>query len=433
MKKTVLLLILCVMPFTCSKVPVMLEIDAMAISYVKLCLHIGQYDPDYVDAYFGPEKWIPAALDSSQSADTVLKRYAQLADSLIDRLAEIDTSSLDTLWMLRFRHLERHLTSARTRIDILLGKTFTFDQESKGLYDVVIPDYPVESLAVVIEQLDDRVPGAGDLGPRLEAYRKRFDLPGDKISALFETAMSECRTTTRRYIPLPEDEVFTFELVSGQPWGAYNWYRGDFHSLIQINTSVPVSAGSMLRWAAHEGYPGHHTHQCVIERELYQERGWVEFSILPLYAPRAVVAEGTANYAVDLLFPGEARTAYYREVLFPMAGFEPAEAGRYLEITNLAGRLRSYRAIIARDYLDGRIDRKGAMRQLVNVCLSRESAANRTIQFWERYRTYVVTYVIGEELVRDYVERHGGEGNSNRKWELFYRLLATPRTASLLR
>ena len=34
-----------------------LKMNNIAEDYVKLVLNIGQYDADFVDAYYGPEQW----------------------------------------------------------------------------------------------------------------------------------------------------------------------------------------------------------------------------------------------------------------------------------------------------------------------------------------------------------------------------------------
>ena len=34
-----------------------LKMNTIAENYVKLVLNIGQYDADFVDAYYGPEEW----------------------------------------------------------------------------------------------------------------------------------------------------------------------------------------------------------------------------------------------------------------------------------------------------------------------------------------------------------------------------------------
>jgi hypothetical protein len=58
---------------------------------------------------------------------------------------------------------------------------------------------------------------------------------------------------------LPAEESFTLEYVTNQPWSGYNWYKGHYTSLIQINTDLPVAISRALDLACHEGYPGHHT------------------------------------------------------------------------------------------------------------------------------------------------------------------------------
>ena len=46
---------------------------------------------------------------------------------------------------------------------------------------------------------------------------------------------------------LPEGEAFVLELVTGNPWGAYNWYQGNLQGLIQVETSRPSNVYSATR------------------------------------------------------------------------------------------------------------------------------------------------------------------------------------------
>ena len=53
--------------------------DQIAERYVKTVMQLGQYDPDFVDAYYGPEAWKP----SSPPADTFpASRFLQELASL---------------------------------------------------------------------------------------------------------------------------------------------------------------------------------------------------------------------------------------------------------------------------------------------------------------------------------------------------------------
>ena len=56
---------------------------------------------------------------------------------------------------------------------------------------------------------------------------------------------------------------------------------------------------------AHEGYPGHHTEGAWKEQVLVRERGQLEQTMTVLYAPSAVVAEGIAELARELIFDSD--------------------------------------------------------------------------------------------------------------------------------
>src|SRR5262249_54530300 len=137
---------------------------------------------------------------------------------------------------------------------------------------------------------------------------------------------------TLQHISLPSAESFHIEYVQGMPWDAYNSYQGNFQSLIQINTSFPLHIDYALLIACHEGYPGHHVYGILREQQLGRERGWVEFTITPLFSPQALISEGSAQYGFQLAFPDDERLQFWRTKLFPLAGLNPARAEEYFHI-----------------------------------------------------------------------------------------------------
>jgi hypothetical protein len=58
--------------------------------------------------------------------------------------------------------------------------------------------------------------------------------------------------------------------------------------------------------------------------------------------------------------------------------------------------------------------------------LRSEDRARQSLSFIERYRTYVINYNLGQDLVRNYVERRAGDDIAAR-WRVFGELLSTPR------
>jgi hypothetical protein len=48
-------------------------------------------------------------------------------------------------------------------------------------------------------------------------------------------------------------------------------------------------------------------------------------------------------------------------------------------------------------------------------------------QFIKKYRSYVINYNYGQDLVKDYIERNGGTAKApEKRWELFDHLLSNP-------
>jgi hypothetical protein len=55
------------------------------------------------------------------------------------------------------------------------------------------------------------------------------------------------------------------------------------------------------------------------------------------------------------------------------------------------------------------------------------------VRFFDQYRSYVINYNLGKDLVRKYVEsRPGIAGDAERRWQEFEKLLSSPRLPSTL-
>ena len=155
-------------------------------------------------------------------------------------------------------------------------------------------------------------------------------IPPAKLETVFRAAIAECRARTVAHIALPDSEQFRLQFVTNQVWSGYNWYQGKFQSLIQVNTDLPIFIDRAVDLACHEGYPGHHVYNLLLEQHMVQERGWREFSVYPLFSPQSLIAEGTANFGIDVAFPGEERVRFESEKLFPLAGLDPRRGSEVL-------------------------------------------------------------------------------------------------------
>jgi hypothetical protein len=404
------------------------RMNGIAERYVKLVLAIGRHDADYVDAYYGPPAW----KTESEAAKVPLDELATRAVALHKDAAAVQPPAGE-LERLRVRYLERQLSAAVTRLRMLRGERLSFDDESRALYDAVAPTLPESHFQKILDQLEQAFPGSGPLVERYDAFRRGFVIPRERNDAVFQAAIRGCRERTLQHITLPPGEQFTLEYVTNKSWSGYNWYQGQYHSLIQMNTDLPIYIDRALDLACHEGYPGHHVYNALLEKHLVRDRGWIEFSIYPLFSPQSLIAEGTANYGIEVAFPGSERTAFERTVLFPAAGLDPSGAAKYYEVQHLVDELAYAGNEAARRYLNGEIDGAAAAAWLQRYALMPKDRAVQRVKFFDQYRSYVINYNLGKDLVRKYVEsRPGVAGNADRRWQAFAQLLSSPRLPSTL-
>ena len=402
--------------------------NPLAETYVKLALAAGVHDGDYVDAYSGPPEWRTAV----EAEKLPLAEVRARLDALGRDLAKVDTAGFDGPGRQRHSYLSKLVAALSTRLAIVAGGKFPFDDESLLIYDTVAPRQDASHYEAVVAELNKALPGEGPVAARYQAFRNQFVIPPAKLDAVFQAAIAEARARTLKRIAMPADEKFTLEYVKNKPWAGYNWYQGNAHSVIQINTDLPIFIDRAVDLAAHEGYPGHHVYSTLLEQKLLKERGWVEFSVNPLFGPNAIVAEGSANYGIDVAFPGAEKLAFERDVLFPLAGLDPAKAAEYARVQELTKKLSFAGNEAARRYLNGEITAAEAVAWLEKYALMEPARAQQRVRFMDKYRSYVITYNHGLKLVGDWIEKQA-KGDRDKRWEVFTELISTPQLPSGLK
>ncbi|HEY0629708.1 MAG TPA: hypothetical protein VGD23_10310, partial [Sphingomicrobium sp.] len=241
------------------------SLDAIARDYVLLSLTIGEKEEGYIDAYYGPaELQAQAKVEAAgQSLDALGKRAADLSK----RVADVGEGA-EGLDQRRARFLAAQLTAATTRVRMLRGEKLSFEEEAQGLFGVRPALKSLASYDALLGQVETLVPGHGPLADRVEAFQQRFTIPADKLKPVFDAAIAECKARTVRHIALPEGEKFDLGFVTGKSWSGYNYYLGSYRSRIEINTDLPIRISRAVDLGCHEGYPGHHVLNALLEQKL---------------------------------------------------------------------------------------------------------------------------------------------------------------------
>jgi hypothetical protein len=403
-----------------------MALAGLASDYVKLVLAVGRHDPDFVDAYYGPGAWKAEA----EAGDP--RPLGMLEDEGRRLLDALSACTVPAAEVLRRDYLLGQLGAVQAHLARLQGRRLSFEAEAEALYQVRPSATPEATFEAALSRLDDLLKGPGSVQGRYQQARARVLVPPERVDAVFQAAIQEARERTRCHADLPAPDRFTVEYVTGKSWSAYNWYQGGGTSVIQVNLDLPIAIDRALDLAAHEGYPGHHVYNALLEQRFAQNPpaglGWVEFSVYPLFSPRSLIAEGTANFGIEVAFPGEERLTFERDVLFPLARLDPSEAERWAQVQAELKVLAFADNEAARGYLDGQLSRAEAEAFLVRYSLRTETQAAQRLRFIDQYRSYVINYNLGEQLVRAWVEARGGTvEDPRRRWAVFLDLISSPR------
>jgi len=384
------------------------SLDAIAADYVHLILEIGEREPGYVDAYYGPPEWAEAARAAPRDVPALM----QGAASLTNRLNAVSVSGADPMVVQRKAYLLAHVSAAAARLRFIQGERLPFADEAFALFGVRPELKPLSDYDANLAQIDALlreagVPGDGPLAERVVAFKSAFVIPKDRLEAVMTAAIAECRRRTVEHIALPANERFTLAFVTDKAWSGYNYYEGDASSRIEINTDFPIYTERAIDLGCHEGYPGHHVYNALLERTFVRERGWVEMSVYPLFSPMSFVAEGSANYGVDLAFPGDEGARFEQDVLAPLAGITGADFEKKAQLAALTRQLSRAEYTIADDFLAGRVDRDETIARLSKYSLATPAKAAQRLRFIETYRSYIINYGLGRDTVEAWVEAQG--------------------------
>jgi hypothetical protein len=363
--------------------------------YVTLCLRVGAHDEDFVDAYIGP-----APLKENALADGPHDPQALREDALA-LLEDVNREGLEddrVEWLLgQLRGIE--CVTAR-----LAGEDISWSDQVERCFGIRPRHVDEELFRASHERLDDVLPGTGDLSSRYRAWIDAAVVPNETVPRVLDVLSAELRRRAADIVELPPGERVEFETVTGEPWQAFNHYRGDLASLVQVNLDVPRTIVDLVAIVAHEAYPGHHTERACKEQLLYLDGSRLEMSVMIASAPEAVIAEGIATNALETALGDDGFGALLEVVADLGLPFDPAVA----EVVYREERwLHGVATNAARMLHEDRATPLEAESYLRHWALEPPDRTAKTVSFlmdpgsW----TYVTAYTDGKRLCRSFIER----------------------------
>jgi hypothetical protein len=371
---------------------------SIAERYILLGLRLGNHVDGLVDGYFGPPELQAAVEDAEPPPPQELLGEANALLEELDSADDLDDAQ-------RRRWLAGQLRGLACVAEMASGTEVPWPDAVTRCYGLDVGPVPEQRFAAAHDRLEQALPGDGDLAARLQAWNRSQEIPADKLLVAFDALADALRAETRELVDLPENERLDRELVTGKPWGAYNWYLGNRRSRIDIATDLPSRAYYFAELVAHEGYPGHHTEHACKEARLVDALGRIEASVLLIHTPECLVSEGIAQVAIEQAF-GDKWQARAAEILRPVGIEFDAETASAVNAANVD--LDHVGVNIAHFASVEGWSTERCIEYHQRWALSEEHRAQKAVEFATHpmWSVYVPTYSYGYHLARAYTERH---------------------------
>src|SRR5947208_17056750 len=122
MRRILFLFVLCGFLVSSGDVRAADGVNSVAERYVHLVLALGQHDPDYVDAFYGPPEWKTQAEKEKKSLEQIAAQAQQLmVDRTLASRALVDSSEAKKsgdgeMLELRREYLEKQISALNARV-----------------------------------------------------------------------------------------------------------------------------------------------------------------------------------------------------------------------------------------------------------------------------------------------------------------------------
>lgn len=377
-------------------------VSRIAESFVRLGLELARHDPASLAYYVGPA---PLA-DEAEAAPRPLADIRFAALPLVAQLETLDAPGRDDEAQRRAA-LILELQALTARAELLDGVAMSFADEAWLLHGVELPPFDEAVIAEAHARLDELLPGTGPLAERLASFRRAHAVPAERRDTVFRAALAEARRRTAAAMELPAGEQVEVEWVTGQPWRGRTEYLGEGVSRVLLPADATATVSELLDLATRYAYPGLHVAYTIGDARWAMDRGWIEHTLALRYSPRGFLVDAAAAIAADVAFPGADRLAFERDVLYPLAGLDPAGAADYDAVRPWIAALEAAHAQAASLYLGGELDAGQAAAWLAEKALLAPADAERAIRRIDALRAGVLADVVARSTLRSHVTANG--------------------------
>ena len=271
--------------------------------YLELLGQIGNFTKEVtgvsiIDAYFGPKNLSPEKAKKRSDSEKLLTDL----DTLIGKVKEIDDQ-------LRRIAIKSDLESLKIVVKWLSGENLPYIHLVEGIFGITPCKFGQNEISKAQQKVEDASVSlsGSNVSEKILKWEEESKISGETLKSLIDTKIVERDTAIEKlfekhifaYFPTKvENKGVIYKTVTGEPWSAYNYYKGNYTSFNVINIDIPVKK-HWLTWGLYHEYEHHVANLC--KEKYYRESKSLDLSAVLLHTKRCIIDEGTAECARNFL------------------------------------------------------------------------------------------------------------------------------------
>lgn len=199
--------------------------------------------------------------------------------------------------------LRDHLPTLRSLASAVQGRIPPLPKQLENFYGLPPRGAKESHLEELREEVAGilHIAGADGLRKSVQEWEGLHLLRKDDVMRRMGGFLADARRDSRKLFDLPSKERCRLAPVRASRFSGFCLYRGDYESVVKLNTGIPWTWPALRDMATHEAYPGHHLYQTTREWEYLHGDFPREAAVSLAVDPMGPIEEGVGECAMRFI------------------------------------------------------------------------------------------------------------------------------------
>jgi len=256
-----------------------MQIDKVSENIINIALCIDNSFQGYVSEIWIDDeilKKIKAAIPSKEQLPAIINETDVLINEIPDKR--------------RKQYLRDILKAEEYFYKNFENREFKYAEFSSSVFGFQINRITEKEITQIQDEIKELEKKLGKT--RLEVCRSQ-SIDKNLLLEKFKEYLTETKKLIPQYLLDYQDMGFEIEIVTNEPWSAFNHHLKPFFSKLSLNSDVSLVEADLHQLSYHEAYAGHHSELSNKDKLLLNGHG--ENGLVITYSPQVFISEAIAE------------------------------------------------------------------------------------------------------------------------------------------